>query len=1060
MAEDKNSEDEENKNIPDSENDDNKDQENQDNQEVSNDPEEDGSDVNGIKKVDENIISLDGLYENWFLDYASYVILERAVPGLNDGLKPVQRRILHSMKELEDGRYNKVANLIGNTMKYHPHGDASIGDAMVQMGQKELLIDMQGNWGNTLTGDGAAAPRYIEARLSKFALHVAFNAKTTEWLTSYDGRNKEPEDLPMKFPLLLAQGAEGIAVGLACKILPHNFIELIDNSINHLRGKKVEIFPDFLTGGMADFTNYNDGLRGGKVRVRAKINKIDNKTLSITEIPFGTNTSSLIDSILRANDKGKIKIKKIDDNTAAEAEILIHLASNVSPDKLIDALYAFTDCEVSISPNSTVIDKETPRFLGMSEILKHNTDNTVRLLKRELEIRKEELEEQWHFSSLEKIFIENKVYSLIEEEETWEGVISAIDTGLKPFTKHLKREVTRDDIIRLTEIKIKRISKFDKFKADEIIQKIEDELAQVISNIENIIEFSIDYFKDLKKRFGEGKERKTEIRVFDNINASKVIIANEKLYVDFKEGFIGYKLRKADYIQDCSEIDDIIVFFDTGKMMITKVADKKFVGKGILHAAVWKRGDKRTVYHVIYKDGKSGNSYMKRFLVNSITRDKEYDLTTGKKGSKLHYFSAHPNGEREVVTIHLKARTHLKKLKLDVDLGEQLIKSRSAKGNIISKEPISKVTQKEVGGSTLAARKIWYDDIVGRLNDDQRGKFLGQFRGDDKILTLYKNGEYRLSSFDLTIHFGDDMIHIEKWKPEHAISAVYYDPEKEIHYAKRFVCEVTTDRRVPFIPETEGTELNAVSTAYEPEVRIVYNKLLKATKHLPDRLVRIDEFIDVKGMKSIGNQLEKLKVKEIELTHPIEGKTPWPDEEEEATEVAEEENEEETDDENQDNSKAAHDKEGSDDDSNDDSDKDDDDSSDDGDDGDDDGDDDQPKGGSPKPEAIKEKPTVEKKKPVKKVKSKSVQEVQPEKTDKQEDSSNKKAATNSESLKKETQAVVSIEDILPPIEEKPKPAPRRRSLSRRPIKDKPAQQVTWDLFSSTDEKDKDDKDKN
>lgn len=860
MAEDKNHEEEGRENIPNSENDEKK-------------------DVNGIKKVDENIISLGGLYENWFLDYASYVILERAVPGLKDGMKPVQRRILHSMREMEDGRYNKVANIIGNTMKYHPHGDASIGDALVQLGQKELLIDTQGNWGNTLTGDGAAAPRYIEARLSKFALHVAFNAKTTQWLTSYDGRNKEPEDLPMKFPLLLAQGAEGIAVGLACKILPHNFIELIDNSINHLRGKKVEIFPDFLTGGMADFSNYNDGLRGGKVRVRAKINKIDNKTLSITEIPFGTNTSSLIDSILRANEKGKIKIRKIDDNTAAEAEILIHLASNVSPDKLIDALYAFTDCEVSISPNSTVIDQETPRFLGVSEILKINTDNTVRLLQLELEIRKEELEEQWHFNSLERIFIENKIYSLIEEEETWEGVISAIDNGLKPFVQHLKREVTQEDIIQLTEIKIKRISKFDKFKADEIILRIEEELAQVIFNIENIIEFSVDYFKDLKKRFGDGRERKTEIRIFDNINATKVIIANEKLYVDYKEGFIGYKLRKAEYVEDCSEIDDVIVFFDTGKMMVTKVADKKFVGKGIIHAAVWKRGDKRTIYHLVYKDGKTGHAFMKRFFVNSITRDKEYDLTTGKKGSSLLYFSCHPNGEREVITVHLKARTHLKRLRFDVDMGEQLIKSRSAKGNILSKENISKITQKEVGGSTLAARKIWYDDIVGRLNDEQRGKYLGQFRGDDKILTLYKNGEYRLSNFDLTTHFEDDMIHIEKWNPDHVISAVYYDGEKEIHYVKRFVCEITTDRRVLFISEAEGSELNAVSTAYEPEIRIVYNKLLKATKHLPDRIVRLDQFIDVKGMKSIGNQLEKLKVKEIELTHPIQGNTPWPDEE-------------------------------------------------------------------------------------------------------------------------------------------------------------------------------------
>lgn len=842
-----------------------------------------GDDIGG-KTPDENITPLSGLYEDWFLDYASYVILERAVPDLFDGLKPVQRRILHSMREMEDGRYNKVANIIGNTMKFHPHGDASIGDALVQLGQKDLLIDTQGNWGNTLTGDSAAAPRYIEARLSKFALHVAFNSKTTNWLASYDGRNKEPENLPMKFPLLLAQGAEGIAVGMACKILPHNFNELIDNSINHLRGRKVEIFPDFLTGGMADFTNYNDGLRGGKVRVRAKINKIDKKTLTITEIPFGTNTTSLIESIIKANEKGKIKIKKIEDNTAQDAEIMIHIAPGVSPDKLIDALYAFTDCELSISPNSSIIDKDTPRFLGVSEILKINTDNTVYLLKRELEIRLDELETQWHYSSLEKIFIENKVYSLIEEEETWEGVISAIDKGLKPHTKHLKRPVTEDDIIRLTEIKIKRISKYDKFKADEIILKIEEEISSVKDKLNNLIDYAVDYFKDLKKRFGDGKERKTEIKVFDNINASKVIIANEKLYVDYKEGFIGYKLRKADYVQDCSEIDDVIVFFKTGKMMITKIADKKFVGKDIAHAAVWKKGDKRTIYHVIYRDGKQGSSYMKRFFVNSITRDKEYDLTNGKKGSEMLYFSVHPNGEREIVQVQLRARAHLKKLKFDIDLGEQLIKSRTAKGNLVTKESVSKIVQKEVGGSTLAARKIWYDDIVGRLNDEQRGKFLGSFRGEDKILTLYKSGEYRLSGFDLTTHFDDDMFHIEKWHPDHPIAAVYYDGEKDIYYAKRFLCEVTTDKKVSFISDAEGSELSAATTAYEPTVRIVYNKQLKATKNLPDKLVRLDEFIDVKGLTAQGNQLEKLKVKEILLEHDPGGDKPWPDDEDNPSE--------------------------------------------------------------------------------------------------------------------------------------------------------------------------------
>ncbi len=844
-------------------------------------------------EFDDNIVPLSGLYETWFLDYASYVILERAVPGLYDGMKPVQRRILHSMKEMDDGRYNKVANIIGNTMKYHPHGDASIGDALVQLGQKDLLIDCQGNWGNTLTGDSAAAARYIEARLSKFALHVAFNGKTTKWLSSYDGRNKEPENLPMKFPLLLAQGAEGIAVGLACKFLPHNFIELIDNSINHLRGRKVEILPDFPNGGMADFSNYNDGLRGGKVRVRAKINKIDNKTLTITEIPYGTTTTSLIESIIKANDKGKIKIKKIEDNTAQEAEIMIHLPSGVSPDKLIDALYAFTDCEVSISPNSSIIDGDKPRFMGVSEILRVNTDSTVQLLKRELEIKKGELEEQWHFSSLEKIFIEERIYRDIEEEETWEGVIAAIDKGLKPHIKHLKRAVTEEDIIRLTEIKIKRISKFDKFKADEIINKLEEELKNIQHHLDNLIEYAVDYFKDLKKRFADGKERKTEIRTFDNISAKKVIIRNKKFYLDKNEGFIGYSLKKADYIQDCSEIDDIIVFFESGKIMVTKIADKKFVGKGIIHAAVWKKGDKRTIYHLLYQDGKGGPTMMKRFSVKSITRDKEYDLTKGTNGSRVLYFSVHPNGEREVVTIVLRPRPHLKRIKWDIDLGEQLIKGRAAAGNRVTKEIVSKIVQKEVGGSTLAARKIWWDDVVKRLNDEGRGKFLGEFRGEDKILTLYSSGEYRLSHFDLAIHFDDDLIHIEKWNPDHAISAVYYDAEKELHYAKRFTCEVTTDKKVNFISESEGSRLDIVSTAYQPRVKIVFNKLLKATKNLPDKEVDLAEFIDVKGMKSQGNQITKLKVKEIVLDHPIEGDEPWPEEKkEEPTPENEEENEE------------------------------------------------------------------------------------------------------------------------------------------------------------------------
>jgi topoisomerase-4 subunit A len=825
----------------------------------------------------DSIIPVGGLYENWFLDYASYVILERAVPSLYDGLKPVQRRILHSMKEMEDGRYNKVANIIGNTMKYHPHGDASIGDALVQLGQKDLLIDCQGNWGNTLTGEGDAAPRYIEARLSKFALHVVFNPKTTDWLSSYDGRNKEPEQLPVKFPLLLAQGAEGIAVGMACKFLPHNFIELIDQSINHLRGKKVEILPDFPNGGMADFSNYNDGLRGGKVRVRAKIKKFDNKTLVINEVPYGTTTGSLIDSVIKANDKGKIKIKKIEDNTASEAEIIIHLAPGVSPDKTIDALYAFTDCEVSISPNSSIIDKDRPRFMGVSEILKVNTDNTVRLLKKELEIRLDELERQWHFSTLEKIFINEEMYIDFKLYDNRESLYEYLYKRFAKFKKQLIREIVDEDLQKLTQIPMIRITRFDASKADEALLKIEEEMVQVKNHLANLIEYAIDYYKDLKKRFGEGRERKTEIKVFDNISATKVIIANRKLYVDTEEGFIGYGLKKNDPVNDCSEIDDVIIFFNTGKMMVTKVADKKFVGKGIIHADVWKKGDKRTIYHLIYQDGSSGAAMMKRFYVNSITRDTEYDLTRGAKGSKVLYFSVHPNGEREVVSVLLRPRPHLKRLRFDVDMGILLIKGRQSAGNRVTKEIVQKIVQKEVGGSTLAARKIWFDTVVGRLNDEGRGKFLGSFKGEDKLLTLYKTGEYRLSNFDLSNHFDEDMVHIEKWHPDRPVSAVYYDPEKDLHFVKRFLCEVTSDKKVSFISEVEGAHLDVVSTAYRPVIKIVYNKLLKETKNLPDNEIQVADFIDVKGLKAQGNQLTKLKVKEIVLTHSIEGDEPWPD---------------------------------------------------------------------------------------------------------------------------------------------------------------------------------------
>jgi len=852
------------------------------------DPTADDAGHNPFEKqhLDDKIVPLNGLYQNWFLDYASYVILERAVPSLYDGLKPVQRRILHSMREMEDGRYNKVANIIGNTMKYHPHGDASIGDALVQIGQKDLLIDCQGNWGNTLTGDGAAAPRYIEARLSKFALHVAFNPKTTNWLASYDGRNKEPEQLPMKFPLLLAQGAEGIAVGMACKFLPHNFIELIDQSINHLRGKKVELLPDFPNGGMADFSGYNDGLRGGRVRIRAKIRKVDNKTLIINEIPYGTTTGSLIESVIKANDKGKIKIKKIEDNTSSEAEIIVHLAPGVSPDKTIDALYAFTDCEVSVSPNSSIIDGDRPRFMGVTEILKVNTDHTVKLLQLELQIKLDELERQWHFSTLEKLFINHEMYIDFKLYSDKEALFVYLYDRFKPFKKQLLREIIDEDLHKLTQIPMIRITRFDSEKADDALLKIEEEMKQVKHDLEHLTEYAIEYFKDLKKRFGAGRERKTEIKTFDTISATKVIIANRKLYVDYDEGFIGYGLKKNEAICDCSEIDDIICFFSTGKMMITKVSDKKFVGKGLIYANVWKKGDTRTIYHLFYQDGTGGATMMKRFYVNSITRDTEYDLTKGTKGSKMLYFSVHPNGEREVVSVMLRPRPHLKRLRFDIDLGALLIKGRNSAGNRVTKEIIQKIVQKEVGGSTLAARKIWYDQVVGRLNDEGRGKFLGAFKGDDRILTLYKTGEYRLSSFDLAMHFDEDMIHIEKWFPDRPISTVYFDAEKELHYVKRFTCEVTQDKRVSFISEAAGSYMDLVSTAYRPEAKIVFNKLLKETKNLPDQILNLADLIDVKGMKAQGNQMTKMKVKEIVLTHPSdEGKEPWPNQQpEEITE--------------------------------------------------------------------------------------------------------------------------------------------------------------------------------
>ena len=815
----------------------------------------------------ESIKKVSGMYQDWFLDYASYVILERAIPSIYDGLKPVQRRILHSMRELEDGRYNKVANIVGNTMKYHPHGDAAISDAMVQIGQKELLIDMQGNWGNIYTGDRAAAARYIEARLTKFALDVVFNPKTTNWQPSYDGRNREPIDLPIKFPLLLAQGVEGIAVGLSTKILPHNFNELIDASILHLKGKKFQIFPDFLTGGLIDVSDYNDGLRGGKVRVRARIAQEDKTLLKITDIPYGTTTGSLIDSILKANDKGKIKIKKIEDNTAAEVEILIHLAPGISPDKTIDALYAFTDCEISISPNACVINDKKPEFLNVSEILKFNTDNTVELLKRELEIELNELQEQWHFSSLERIFIEERIYHDIEQEETWEGVIAAIDKGLKPHIAHLIREVTEEDITRLTEIKIKRISKFDLDKAQQFIESLEDKIANVKHHLQNLIEFAIEYFKTLKTKYGKDKTRRTEIRTFDTIDATKVAVANTRFYVDRVEGFIGTSLKKDEFLFECSDIDDIIVFRKDGTMIVTKVDAKTFVGKGIIHVDVWRKNDKRTIYNLIYRDGKNGPAYQKRFAVTGITRDKEYDLANGNKGSELLYFSANPNGEAEVVSVILKTHQRIKKLKFDVDFSELAVKGRSSKGNLVTKYPIKKIELKEEGISTLAPRQIWYDPIVRRLNADERGDLLGSFKGDDKILTINSTGEAKLVTFDLGNRFDDEMIIIEKWNPKKPITCIYYDGTKEKNFVKRFLLDDTLSPQVFFVNEDEKSEIKLISTDYFPMIELVFSKV-KGNEREPET-INLEQFISVKGIKAQGNQLTPHKLKQIVTLDPL-----------------------------------------------------------------------------------------------------------------------------------------------------------------------------------------------
>lgn len=815
------------------------------------------------EQQEESIKKISGMYEEWFLDYASYVILERAIPSVFDGFKPVQRRIMHSMRELEDGRYNKVANVVGNTMKYHPHGDMAITDAMVQIGQKELLIDTQGNWGNIFTGDSAAAGRYIEARLTPFALEVVFNPKTTEWLPSYDGRNKEPENLPVKFPLLLVQGVEGIAVGLSTKVLPHNFNELIDASINYLRGKKFTLYPDFITGGYIDVSDYNDGQRGGRVRVRAKIQQEDRHTLKITEIPFGTTTGGLIDSILRANDRGKIKIRKIEDNTAAEVEILVHLAAGLSPDKMIDALYAFTDCEISISPNACVINVNRPEFLNVSEILRRNADHTVELLKKELEIELNELQEQWHFSSLERIFIENRIYHDIEEEETWEGVISAIDRGLKPHIGHLLRAVTEEDIVRLTEIRIKRISKFDLDKAQQFLESLEDKIEQVKFHLANLIDYAVDYYKNLKTKYGKGKERKTEIRIFDTIDASKVAAANVRFYVDKAEGFIGTSLRKDEFLFECSDIDDIIVFKKDGTMMVTKVDAKTFVGKGIIHVAVWTRSDKRTIYNMIYRDGKNGPAYQKRFAVTSITRDRAYDLTNGTKGSEVLYFSANPNGEAELVQVLLKPSQRLKRLKLDVDFSELAVKGRNSKGNLVTKYPIKKIELKEEGVSTLAPRKIWFDDTVKRLNADGRGELLGAFRGSDKILTINDEGEAKLTTFELSNRYEDNFLVLEKWKPTRPITCVYYDDERKRYYVKRFILEDHLNPQIFFTSENNKSFIELVTTQKNPVIDLVFAKVKGVERE--NETIDLEEFIAVKGIKAQGNQLTTFKVKQMNL---------------------------------------------------------------------------------------------------------------------------------------------------------------------------------------------------
>lgn len=814
----------------------------------------------------DKIIKVTGMYQDWFLDYASYVILERAVPAIEDGFKPVQRRIMHALKELDDGRYNKVANVVGHTMQYHPHGDASIGDAIVQLGQKELLIDTQGNWGNILTGDDAAAPRYIEARLSKFALDVVYSPKVTEWQASYDGRKKEPIHLPVKFPLLLAQGTEGIAVGLSTKILPHNFVELIDASIAYLKGKPFELYPDFPTGGIMDVSAYNDGARGGRVRVRAKITQVDKATLCITEIPFSTTTDKLQENIVKASEKGKIKIKKVEDNTAKDVAIMVHLPNGISPDKTIDALYAFTDCEISISPIGCVIEDNKPHFLGVSEMLRRSTDSTVEILKEELEVALKELETQWHLASLEKIFIREEMYIDFKNYSDRESLYQYLYKRFEPFKKDLLRAIVDDDLQRLTQIPMIRITRFDSFKADENIAKIEADIEEVKNHLAHLVDYAIAHFERLKKTYAKGKERRTEIRTFDTIEATKVVVRNMKLYVNREEGFVGTGLKKDEYIGDCSDIDDVIVFTESGAMYVAKVSEKQYFEKGIIHAAVFKRDDKRTIYNMIYKDGTTGFSYIKRFNVTGITRDKQYSLIPAHKDSRVLYFTANPNGEAEVVTVNLRQAGSIRKLKWDIDFADTLIKGRAVKGNLVSKFAIKRIELKEKGVSTLKPRKIWFDDIVKRLNTDERGRLLGAFKGDDRMLLITKEGQLKTIIPELSLHFENNILVMEKWTPEKPISAIYYDGEKERVFVKRFVVE-NENREETIISEHPKSQLLFVSTEWRPMAQVVFTK--EKGKDKEPLTVNLEEFIAVKGIKALGNQLTTDKVKEVKHLEPL-----------------------------------------------------------------------------------------------------------------------------------------------------------------------------------------------